>query len=39
VFNAAGGGAPGTQAVLQAYHGTLVPPPCTVTVRGFFNTF
>jgi prolyl oligopeptidase family protein len=39
VFNAAGGGAAGTQAVLQAYHGTLVPPPCTVTVRGFFNTF
>jgi len=28
-----------TQAVVQAYHGTLVPPACAVTVRAFFSQF
>lgn len=39
VATAAGGGPAGQQAVVQAYHGTIVPPACAVTVRGFFNTF
>lgn len=42
VFNAAGGQAnpaAGQQAVVQAYHGTLVPPFCSAAVRGFFSQF
>jgi hypothetical protein len=42
VFNAAGGltnPAAGQQAVVQAYHGTLVPPFCSAAVRGFFGNF
>jgi len=31
-------GADPTQAVAAAYHGTLVPPFCTVSARGFFQT-
>ena len=29
----------GVNALLQAYHGTLVPPFCTAAARGFFSTF
>jgi hypothetical protein len=29
----------GLAAVTQAYHGTLVPPFCAATVRGFFANF
>lgn len=36
---AAGGGAAGALAVLQAYHGTLVPPFCNAAARGFFQNF
>ncbi len=41
-FLAAGGAtdpAAGQQAVVQAYHGGLVPPFCTAAVRGFFSQF
>ena len=34
---AAGGGAAGAQQVLLSYHGSLVPPFCTVAVRSFFQ--
>jgi hypothetical protein len=37
VFNAASGGATGQSAVIQAYHGTLVPPFCTKAAQAFFN--
>jgi hypothetical protein len=33
---AAGGGAAGQQAVVQAYHGTLVPPFCSKATQQFF---
>jgi Prolyl oligopeptidase family len=36
---AAGGGAPGQNAVVQAYHGTLVPPFCSAAALGFFSQF
>lgn len=36
---AAGGGAAGQNAVVQAYHGTLVPPFCAAAARGFFSQF
>jgi len=36
---AAGGGAAGANAVIQAYHGTLVPPFCAAAARGFFSHF
>ncbi len=39
VSNAAGGGVAGQQALLQAYHGTLVPPFCTAAARQFFIQF
>jgi acetyl esterase/lipase len=39
VSAAAGGGAAGQQAVVSAYHGTLVPPFCSAAVRGFFGQF
>ncbi len=39
ISSAAGGGVPGQEALLQAYHGTLVPPFCTVAARQFFNQF
>ncbi len=39
VLTAAGGGANGQSAVVQAYHGTLVPPFCTAAARGFFSQF
>lgn len=39
MVSVAGGGAAGQSAVLQAYHGTLVPPFCTAAVRSFFNQF
>jgi acetyl esterase/lipase len=29
----------GTTGVVQAYHGTLVPPFCTAAARGFFSQF
>ena len=32
----AGGGLPGEEAVIQSYHGTLVPPFCAAAARGFF---
>lgn len=34
---AAGATDGGTSAVVQAYHGTLVPPFCTAAARGFFQ--
>ncbi|NDU86173.1 MAG: alpha/beta hydrolase [Ferrovum sp.] len=36
---AAGGGVAGQNAVLQAYHAQLVPPFCSLAVRGFFAQF
>jgi hypothetical protein len=33
---AAGGGEAGEEAVIQSYHGTLVPPFCAAAARGFF---
>ncbi len=39
VFTAAGGGAAGQNAVVQAYHGTLVPPFCTKAAQQFFSNF
>ena len=39
VAAAAGGGAAGQQAVVQEYHGTLVPPFCAASARGFFSQF
>jgi len=36
---AAGGGAAGQNAVVQAYHGTLVPPFCSAAAFGFFSQF
>ncbi|MEJ1958507.1 MAG: hypothetical protein WDM70_02820 [Nitrosomonadales bacterium] len=35
----AGGGANGQNAVVQAYHGTLVPPFCTKAAQQFFSQF
>jgi alpha/beta superfamily hydrolase len=32
-----GGATGGSAAVLQSYHGTLVPPFCTASARGFFQ--
>jgi hypothetical protein len=37
VATAAGGGATGQNAVVQAYHGTLVPPFCTKAAQAFFS--
>ena len=34
-----GGAAGGATAVTSAYHGTLVPPFCSVAARGFFSQF
>ena len=34
---AAGATDGGASAVVQAYHGSLVPPFCTVAARGFFQ--
>jgi hypothetical protein len=36
VSAAAGGGPAGQLAVIESYHGTLVPPLCAVAARGFF---
>jgi acetyl esterase/lipase len=36
---AAGGGQAGALAVVQAYHGSLVPPFCNAAARGFFSQF
>jgi hypothetical protein len=36
---AAGATDGGAAAVLESYHGTLVPPFCSVAVRGFFSQF
>lgn len=38
VATAAGGGTAGQLAVIESYHGTLVPPLCAVAARGFFLT-
>jgi poly(3-hydroxybutyrate) depolymerase len=35
----AGGGAAGQQAVVAAYHGSLVPPFCVAAARGYFDAF
>jgi hypothetical protein len=34
-----GGGVAGATAVVQAYHGSLVPPFCNAAARGFFSQF
>ena len=39
VAASAGGGAAGQQAVIAAYHGSLVPPFCAAAVRGYFDAF
>ena len=39
VFTAARGGVAGQNAVVQAYHGTLVPPFCTKAAQQFFSGF
>jgi hypothetical protein len=39
ISNAAGGGAAGQGAVLQNYHGGLVPPFCNTITREFFRNF
>jgi alpha-beta hydrolase superfamily lysophospholipase len=39
ISNAAGGGAAGQGAVLQNYHGGLVPPFCNTITREFFRAF
>jgi poly(3-hydroxybutyrate) depolymerase len=39
VFTSAGGGGAGQQAVLAAYHGSLVPPFCVAAARGYFDNF
>jgi len=36
INTAAGGGLAGEEAVIQSYHGTLVPPFCAAAARGFF---
>jgi pimeloyl-ACP methyl ester carboxylesterase len=39
ISNSAGGGAAGQNAVLQSYHGSIVPPFCNRITREFFRNF
>jgi hypothetical protein len=39
VAAAAGGGTAGANAVVDEYHGYIVPPFCAAAVRGYFSQF
>jgi pimeloyl-ACP methyl ester carboxylesterase len=39
ISSSAGGGAAGQNAVLQSYHGSIVPPFCNAVTREFFRNF